>query len=274
MGEKLSFSITGKFITEHARKMYYEEGWGYQQTVQYLMLALEGLDVDDNQKLKYAQDVILGRAEFVGDMAKGKFGLQTNDKISEDVFKYVEQMRESFRRLRVSLTKYEDLKTTLKTWRDYGKESAEETLFELCDEDAELVDSLLNPKSEFDVDEIVEEDEVSEEVSSFLKQSEIELNFGECYGWLEPNGDFHEVAWSEHEKFAEGYVLNARWAIANFKSFGDILLNHGWVLLHNPMKGVAFVTHNDRLHLSTNQIDFLRNYYEQRGLMEEASKYQ
>ena len=292
MGEKLSFSITGKFITDRARKMYYEEKCGYQATVQYLMLALEGLTVNENQKLEYAQDVILGRAEFVGDVAKGDFGLQVNDKISEDLFKYIEQMHEEIRRLRISLTQYEDLQSTLKTWRDYGKESAEETLFELCDDDAELVDSLLNPKPDFYESEIVGEDEpqfwrrwiqtelekiviedVSDEVSNLLTQNAIAWEFGEGYGWLEPNGDFHKVEFGNHEKFAEEYVLKARWTIMNFKSFGDILLNRGWVLLHNPMQGIAKVTRNERLSLSSNQREFLFKYYIDRERFEEAKEY-
>ena len=46
---------------------------------------------------------------------------------------------------------------------------------------------------------------------------------------------------------------------------GDVLMNRGWVLLHNPSHGVPFPTKKPERRFTKAQADYLYNYYIDRG---------
>ena len=86
------------------------------------------------------------------------------------------------------------------------------------------------------------------------------------YGWLEPDGTFHNVKWGDHEGWANNYlqknlsVEEYRHVIFGGKdvmSAGDYLTTKGWVLLHNPSMGIAFPTRDSTKRYTKPQKDFL-----------------
>ena len=124
-------------------------------------------------------------------------------------------------------------------------------------------------------------------LDSFMKRmlEEEEHSTGD-YGWLEPDGTFHEVDWGNHQIFAEKYIrenmteddwiaagvhLPGQFKSDNLHSFGDYLVERGWVLLHNPSQGIAIPTKNAVKRYTKAQKEFLYDYYMERGKETEAN---
>lgn len=120
-------------------------------------------------------------------------------------------------------------------------------------------------------------------VDAFIKQAEWERdNPDEAeYGWLAPDGTFYPAEFAEHVEWAAEHVqklyeqaeseetrLHIR---AN--SPDDYLRDLGWVLLHNPFRGLAQVSASDIRPLTDKQCAFLFDYYTKRGEDALASKY-
>lgn len=97
----------------------------------------------------------------------------------------------------------------------------------------------------------------------------------EDYGWLEPNGTFHAVSFGGHQAwaFAKAKQLGLLEENINDGRCGDILLKHGWVLLDNPMMGLARATASDTRPLTKSQREFLFDYYTERGRHSLAKSY-
>ena len=121
-----------------------------------------------------------------------------------------------------------------------------------------------------------------------MEQNRIEKDGHEDnYGWLAPNGEFCPVEWGDHQGWAHEKVLDLGlikddeiWTDCEGNEHyvwtgeeGDILVDRGWVLLHNPSRGVALVTKNPARPLTKAQNEFLYNYYEDRGLMSKAYEF-
>lgn len=97
----------------------------------------------------------------------------------------------------------------------------------------------------------------------------------EDYGWLEPSGVFHPVSFGGHQTwaFTKAKQLGLLEDRINTGRCGDILLNHGWVLLDNPAMGLARVTSSDTRPLTKPQREFLFDYYTERGRHSLAKRY-
>ena len=147
-----------------------------------------------------------------------------------------------------------------------------------------LMDRIIDEDCEWLLEERrVTEADMNPLLRSFLDQAEIEREHRDNYGWLEPNGTFHPVELAEHQGWAHRYITESRpdWA-EDFRSWsktvpfdgaGDFLASKGWVLLHNPGMGVAFITPEEGVRLTKAQREFLFGYYTDRGLHDKARKY-
>ena len=58
---------------------------------------------------------------------------------------------------------------------------------------------------------------------------------------------------------------------ASYNTFGDWLVERGWVLLHNPSQGIAFPTRNPAKRYTKAQKEFLYDYYMERKCQKEAN---
>ena len=109
------------------------------------------------------------------------------------------------------------------------------------------------------------------------------------YGWLAPDGTFHEVEWGNHQEWANNYLKEhlseeeqkAALIEINLSAMtksgvdiigaADYLVRRGWVLLHNPSWGIAVPTKNPMKRFTKPQKEFLYDYYMERGKEKEAS---
>lgn len=247
----LSFSIAGGFVTQTAREWFWLEHKPWPVVEEFLLSSMTGTEQTEEELKALARDVVFGRAQFIGNTGDGSYAL-TED--SQDlVVQNVERMARSMK-------------------------SAEKDLKELQDKYLKLVDRiedeglewLLGPKSGPTKCPTL----VSPMLDSFLKQVHIEEKFEDNYGWLEPNGTFHPAEWGEHQKWAHDKLEEMGEAVTwDLFKCGDRLVEAGWVLLHNPGRGVAQVTKNEVKPLTKAQREFLFGYYADRGLDDQATKY-
>ena len=92
------------------------------------------------------------------------------------------------------------------------------------------------------------------------------------YGWLSPAGRFYPVGWGKHDSWAQEHIrelvdpesLTMKERISS-AGMGDVLMNRGWVLLHNPRRGLAIPTKKPEKRYTKAQADFLYDYYIVRG---------
>lgn len=114
----------------------------------------------------------------------------------------------------------------------------------------------------------------SELVEEFLERSK-RPDSDQDYGWLEPSGKFHAVPFGEHQGWAWKKALEFGFSGEAFDRGlgGDVLLEHGWVLLDNPGMGLARPTISESKSLTKAQREFLFDYYTERGKHDLAKKY-
>lgn len=98
------------------------------------------------------------------------------------------------------------------------------------------------------------------------------------YGWLDPAGNFFEVSWGDHQTWAEEHIKGMPlWEELSLKEriwadgMGDVLMNHGWVLLHNPSHGPAFPTKKPGRRYTKRQAEFLYSYFLERNEHDKAN---
>ena len=99
------------------------------------------------------------------------------------------------------------------------------------------------------------------------------------YGWLSPAGKFYPVSWGRHDSWAREHIKEVvDWESLSMKErissagMGDVLMNRGWVLLHNPRMGIAFPTVKPGRRYTKAQADFLYGYYIELGEHDKANE--
>ena len=75
----LCFSVQGEFITNLAREWLFREGKDIKKIIDLLESCMCGSEMSEKQIRRYAEDVLIGRAELKGDSATGTFHLCTYD---------------------------------------------------------------------------------------------------------------------------------------------------------------------------------------------------
>ena len=88
------------------------------------------------------------------------------------------------------------------------------------------------------------------------------------YGWLSPAGRFYPVDWGNHDSWAREHIrelvdYDSLSMIERISSagMGDVLMNRGWVLLHNPSHGMPMATRKPGKRYTKAQADFLYSYF-------------
>lgn len=253
--KQLSFTVTGAFVTKTAREWFWDEHKPWEKVEEFLLACMCGTDKGREELVSLARDVVLGRAKFTGDTADGSYCMVADDG------EYAIMAAESLmKRLEVEKAERRDLETRIENLMD-----------RIIDEDCEW---LLEDRQSQEMD-------MNPLLKSFLEQREIEDKHDDNYGWLEPNGTFHPVEFAEHNGFAFEVIKNRGWEkefsvsdVGGIYACGDFLTEKkGWALLHNPGRGVAFVTSSDTKPLTKAQREFLFGYYTDRGLHDKARKY-
>lgn len=260
--KRLSFDVHGEFITQLAREWFYTGEKSYEKVIELLMNSMSGTDTPEGQIRRYAEDILLGRAALRGSTRADTYHLETYEPGEEElmpksmnIWKEVEKRKETEKKLSKMVERWDIVMECVPEGikREIRKALGEETA----------------------------EDRQQEALSSYVKRMTDETEHKTAdYGWLEPDGTFHNVKWGDHEGWANNYlqknlsVEEYRHVIFGGKdvmSAGDYLTTKGWVLLHNPSMGIAFPTRDSTKRYTKPQKDFLYDYYIERDCRDEAN---
>ena len=192
--KRVSFTVTGAFVTKTAREWFWEEGKPWEKVEEFLLACMCGTDKSREELVALARDVVLGRAKFIGDTADGSYAMVTDD--GEYAIKAAGKL---LKRLKDEKEERRDLEIRLENLVD-----------RIADEDCEwLLEERKPPEAD-----------MSPLLSSFLEQRKIENEHEDNYGWLEPNGEFHPVEFAEHQSWAGQYIRNSARSEAEFRDWG------------------------------------------------------
>lgn len=268
---RISFDIHGEFITQLAREWFYTGEKSHEKVIEILMDSMTGTDTPEAQIRRYAEDILLGRADLKGSTAAGTYHLETYEPGEEEqmpqsmnIWKEVERRKKAEKDLRRMIERWDVAMDHISesTQREIRKELGEETA----------------------------EDRQQDALGSFMKRMmDEEDHTTEDYGWLEPNGTFHAVEWGNHQEWANDYLdknltqeerfaamveINASGMVKSSTDVigaADYLVRRGWVLLHNPQQGIAIPTRDITREYTKAQKEFLYDYYMERDCKEEAN---
>lgn len=257
----LQFSVDGEFITDLSREWFYVEGKGYDKCMDLLESSMSGTDETKEQIIRHAEDLLLGRAALKGNTRDGTYHLEIyppeeEEKMPEymNVWKIVGEQKKVKDELEQYKRRWE---VAMKMIPRYLKERIADEL------DEEITD--LQPV-------------VSRELNSYMKRMlDTEEHTTKDYGWLEPNGKFHEVKWGDHQKWAYEYLESKVKTEKEYSKLprlyeaGDSLIKEGWILLHNPSQGIAIATKDSGKDYTKAQKEFLFDYYIERNCEKEAN---
>ena len=251
---KLTFGFTGEFITQITREWFYSGEKSMEKIMETLKDCMTGTDASEARIRRYAEDILLGRAALKGNTADGTYHLERYEPGEE-----------------------EPLARSMNIWKiPQLRREAEKNLKEKNEQFCVAMEHLTESEQREVRRELgmeTREDREQQQIDNYLKRiMDIKEHTTADYGWLEPNGVFHEVEWGEHQYWADKYVEeNFPEQYEEIINPGDWLVDRGWVLLHNPSQGVAFATKNPVREYTKVQKEFLYDYYIERDCKDEAN---
>lgn len=275
--KELIFSIEGEFITQLAREWMFCEEREFEKVMDLLLSCMGGTEMSEKELRRRAEDVLIGRAEFSGNTANGTFCMTAYDANEQpdiperfNIFcRYSEEIRKR--------KEAEKEKEMYMEWYEVAMEYVPESLKnEVRRETGQPIESRYG----------------SDILAGFMEcMLDKEKHSTEDYGWLAPDGTFHEVEWGNHQEWANNYLKEhlseeeQKAALIEINVSGmtksgtdimgvaDYLVRRGWVLLHNPSQGIAIPTRNPMKRYTKAQKEFLYDYYMERGKEKEANAF-
>lgn len=266
MTETLTMRIDGEGITSIARDQTFNSN-NFRFGMELLEGSLQTDQLTKNEIKGLAFAILDGRATIKGVYPDGDYRfeyLEEKDKrwdvatLIEKLDQKREKAEEELQELR---QKYFFLAERLSDWeareanREY-KEMYEEDLFEDMEEETVHV--------------------LSSSLQSYInRMTDTKEHTTADYGWLDPNGTFYECEWGEHAKWADEWLekhIPEEEQTFQLYEAGDILVDRGWVLLHNPSLGIAEVTKSELKELTKAQKEFLYDYFMERKCKAQADQ--
>ena len=284
----LYFPVQGSYITNIAReKLFHEKDLA--SAIRILRSSMINDELTSDEQLMMCLQVLHGAASIVGSSDSDDYGIEFREDYDDrptdlsSISQLIIDMDEENKRLQNELREL-SLRFIFLCSKLKG--------YELTNRNAEYYDETGKYLfSDIPVpDYLKKENQVANDMlKSFMEQRRRE-DAGEDtksdYGWLEPNGTFHPVPWGEHSKFAQEWLKEhmpcgeypdiysmtdpngARHPIVN----EDVMIySLGWILLHSPYRGLAKVTGHPEKEITTEQRNFLFDYYMERNRTEEAN---
>lgn len=270
MGEvrEVSFDVRGEFITQMAREWFFVENRGYDKVMELLLSCMEGTEQSEKELKRLAENILIGRAALVGSTKDNTYHME--------VYEPDEQPEQPecfnvFRKMSVLMSKLKDTEKELQKMQGWYVVAME------------YVPEYKRNDVLKETDQPIESRYGNSLLSGFMERMmDEEEHTTEDYGWLEPNGTFHEVDWGQHQEWATEYVKDnfpEEYEKISMQSNtgtgligeGDWLVEKGWVLLHSPSQGIAQPTRNPVKRYTKAQQEFLYDYYMERGKDKEAN---
>lgn len=281
----LRFSIQGEYITQLAReKVFYENPPRIRYAIELLMSCLETDQMSEGDRFLLAIKILNGEARLVGTYPHDDYGVEMLDEPEEkfNLIERIEQMGQEIEDLKAERRELSEklaciaeeldlsareMRSINGTWRtDYGGEN---DIFHIDPYDDDT-DSLLSVLKKFSGSD----DEESDPVEDFIDRMRSDTE--DDYGWLAPDGKFYPVEFANHQNWAWRKLIELGMTEEyepNRESAGDKLVDMGWVLLHNPSMGTAFVTSSDKKRMTKKQKEFLFDYYTKRNKHSKAKEF-
>lgn len=265
----LTFSIEGKIITDIAREHFYV-GNDMAKALDLLCAGLQSDKLTEYERMALALRVLDGKSEIRGTYPGDSYGIYDLDEpdgrfsIAGHINKLAEKLEAAENELYELRLQFSVVAEGL---TDTQKREANRVWFQLdYDRKRPIFD---------DVESIPLIPGLTSQLDSFLERMSCPETTTEDYGWLEPSGKFHEVPFGEHQGWAWQKALELGFSGEAFDRGlgGDVLLEHGWVLLDNPGMGIARPTISTTRPLTKAQREFLFDYYTERGKHDLAKTY-
>lgn len=250
----VSFSLDGKWLTDFLRQRFLYEGTGIDWVIETVGELLKNNGLTKQRIEQIAQDIILERSYFKGNTRDGSFVYCdcSDEPIKSDFFRKYAKLHDDLKK------EEQSRKDAIEAWQELALVITGEMRRSDCECQCNI--DLLNPTplEEF-IDRMIAPDE---EVAP--------------YGFIEPDGTFHEVGWAEHEDFAFHIVEDNGWREdyalhgISFANTDYLVHNRGWLLLHNPRQGKPILTSGDK-PMTKAQREALFDYYTKYGMKKEAN---
>ena len=206
--EVLQFVIEGSFINNFAKeKLLYDND--LNSALELIESCLVSNEINDNERKGLAWKVLDGQFELAGNSRDGitlseteKSGIIVNhlNKMRSEIKELKEELQEVYQRHANQLEVISnvlpewELSRINTAWSMYDGPSTEKPIFELTDSYHEEVRKINKELSQ----SMTSHEEEEETESKFFKKINIVRPHSDeyyLYGWLEPNGTFHEVKW-------------------------------------------------------------------------------
>lgn len=277
--EKLSFRISGEFITNTAREAFYQNH-NLKHAIE-LVKSATMCDLSEGEHLQLCLDIISGKKSIIGTYPGDDYNVIENEETKcTPILDILLDREEKFT---AAETNYNEL---LQKYLFVLDKLPEYKLREINDDyNSEYGELLFDiPQSKIAVYSSDISEETFDPVTDFINHSKTATN--DDYGWLEPDGTYHPVPWGEHSKWAMDYA-NEHYPFKDNASMywktdangqrhhyvnGDFLVYVlGWVLLDNPYQGTATPKYDHQRGLSKKQKEFLFDYYIERNMHDRAS---
>lgn len=262
--KRLTFKVKGEFITSLAREKVYQEG-DMKYAVKLLLSCMEGTDLPERELRQMAFSIINGEARLKGTYPEADYGFEYLKEIDGryNLSEHLARLHEKYESAKAEAGKMTE-------WYNIAMEHVPDYRW-----DDVFVKTGQKKEESFFGNSLLD---------SFMQRvtEDSEHSTGD-YGWLEPNGTFHDVEWGEHQEWAQNYIegkhpefeedadMQMKCGVGLIGA-GDWLVERGWVLMHNPSQGIAFPTRNPVGMFTKAQKEFLYDYYMERNCENKANE--
>jgi hypothetical protein len=285
MAQFLHFSVAGEYITNLARQLFYCDH-KLEKALNIIKGATQTDQLSESEHLTLCLEIISGSKKIKGIYPGDDYGVVDDNGSFNDFIKEIEKMDSELtstkEELKDMLNKFAFVCRSLSDYelktlnREY-REEYDEFLFETSEQEKRFMDYVTNSPTT-----------INPALQSYMdRRADTTKHTYEDYGWLEPDGTYHEVDWGCHSDWAKEY-LDEHYPYTENKELywaedkngdkthflnGDVLVYRlGWVLLDSPAQGIATPKYDSSRNMTKAQKEFLYDYYIERGLNTQANK--
>lgn len=263
MPETLHFTIQGEFVTNKARQIFYENN-DFIEAIRIIMHATVTNQLTEEQRFIQACKILNGELKTAGVYPGEDYGVY--DDTPDEPNKLVQHFQTMKAKLNKTEAKLAKLESKLETLGAVLPNNTKREINDILDEYGK--DPLFDKEPEPTLIEFngtsITPSQVQDTLDHIKSESETE-----DYGWLSPTGKFFPSEFGTHTasaiKLAKQYYpeeYNLKNPNARLPSESDqVLYEHGWILMHNPMYGTAMPSYNPGQRITKSQKDFIYKYY-------------